>query len=137
MRQRKQTGAYTAGGAYATQGGASFGLTPPTGAAHNDVFFKDYGTNQFIDTRDDHLSTFGMDVDTASYSITRNYLRDGHLPPPEAVRVEEFVNAFDYNYPPPWGEAFAVHVEGAPSRFGEGGQTPIAARSQTPSIAAR
>ncbi len=93
------------------------GLTPPNGA-----FFKDYGTNPFIDTRDDHLSTFGMDVDTASYSITRHYLRDGYLPPPEAVRVEEFVNAFDYNYPPPWGEAFAVHVEGAPSRFGEGGR---------------
>ncbi len=107
---------------YATQGGTTFGLTPPNGAAYNDVFFKDYGTNQFIDTTDDHLSTFGMDVDTASYSITRNYLREGYLPPPEAVRVEEFVNAFDYNYPPPWGEAFAVHVEGAPSRFGEGGR---------------
>ena len=107
---------------YATRGGTTFGLTPPNGAAYNDVFFKDYGTNQFIDTTDDHLSTFGMDVDTASYSITRNYLREGYLPPPEAVRVEEFVNAFDYNYPPPWGEAFAVHVEGAPSRFGEGGR---------------
>ncbi|MDE0685833.1 MAG: von Willebrand factor type A domain-containing protein [Candidatus Poribacteria bacterium] len=102
---------------YASHGGTSFGLTPPDGTV-----FKDYGTNQFIATRDDHLSTFGMDVDTASYSITRNYLRDGYLPPPEAVRVEEFVNAFDYNYRPPWGEAFAVHVEGAPSRFGESGQ---------------
>ena len=106
---------WTAG--YAGYSSVPHGLTPP-----NDVFFKDYGTNQFIDTRDDHLSTFGMDVDTASYSITRNYIRDGYLPPPEAVRVEEFVNAFDYNYPPPWGEAFAVHVEGAPSQFGEGGR---------------
>ena len=97
-----------------------FGLTPPNGAAYNDVFFKDYGTNPFIDTEDDHLSTFGMDVDTASYSVTRRYLRDGYLPPPEAVRVEEFVNAFDYNYPSPSAEAFAVHIEGAPSRFGEG-----------------
>lgn len=96
------------------------GLTPPNGAAYNDVFFKDYGTNPFIDTEDDHLSTFGMDVDTASYSVTRRYLRDGYLPPPEAVRVEEFVNAFDYNYLPPSAEAFAVHIEGAPSRFGEG-----------------
>ena len=61
-----------------------------------------------------------MDVDTASYSVTRRYLRDGYLPPPEAVRVEEFVNAFDYNYPTPSAEAFAVHIEGAPSRFGEG-----------------
>ena len=100
--------------------GASFGLIPPNGAAYNDVFFKDYGTNPFIDTEDDHLSTFGMDVDTASYSVTRRYLRDGYLPPPEAVRVEEFVNAFDYNYPAPSAEAFAVHIEGEPSRFGEG-----------------
>ena len=105
---------------YTAQGDASFGLTPPNGAAYNDVFFKDYGTNPFIDTEDDHLSTFGMDVDTASYSVTRRYLRDGYLPPPEAVRVEEFVNAFDYNYPSPSAEAFAVHIEGAPSRFGEG-----------------
>ena len=96
------------------------GLNPPNGAAFDDVFFKNYGTNPFIDTEDDHFSTFGMDVDTASYSVTRRYLRDGHLPPPESVRVEEFVNAFDYNYDPPSHEAFAVHIEGAPSRFGEG-----------------
>ena len=96
------------------------GLNPPNGAAYDDVFFKEYGTNPFIDTEDDHLSTFGMDVDTASYSVTRRYLRDGHLPPTEAVRVEEFVNAFDYNYTPPSQDAFAVHIEGAPSRFGEG-----------------
>ena len=96
------------------------GLNPPNGAAYDDVFFKEYGTNPFIDTEDDHLSTFGMDVDTASYAVTRRYLRDGHLPPTEAVRVEEFVNAFDYNYAPPAQDAFAVHIEGAPSRFGEG-----------------
>ncbi len=95
-------------------------LNPPNGAAFDDVFFKNYGTHPFIDTEDEHLSTFGMDVDTASYSVTRRYLRDGHLPPPEAVRVEEFINAFDYNYEPPPHEAFAVYMEGAPSRFGEG-----------------
>ncbi len=96
------------------------GLNPPNGAAFDDVFFKDHGTNPFIDTEDDHFSTFGMDVDTASYSVMRRYLRDGFLPPPEAVRVEEFVNAFDYNYEPPSDGAFAVHIEGAPSKFGEG-----------------
>ena len=96
------------------------GLNPPNGAAFDDVFFKDYGTNPFIDTEDDHFSTFGMDVDTASYSVTRRYLQDGLLPPPEAVRVEEFINAFDYNYAPPLHGAFAIHIEGAPSRFGEG-----------------
>ena len=95
-------------------------LNPPNGAAFDDVFFKDHGTNPFIDTEDDHFSTFGMDVDTASYSVMRRFLRDGLLPPPEAVRVEEFVNAFDYNYEPPSHGAFAVHIEGAPSKFGEG-----------------
>lgn len=95
-------------------------LNPPNGAAYDDVFFKGSGTNPFIDTEDDAFSTFGMDVDTASYAVMRRFLRDGRLPPLEAVRVEEFVNAFDYNYTPPANEAFAIHLEGAPSKFGEG-----------------
>ena len=95
-------------------------LNPPNGATYGDVFFKGSGTNPFIDTEDDAFSTFGMDVDTASYTVMRRYLRDGILPPSEAVRVEDFVNAFDYNYTPPSDEAFAVHLEGAPSKFGEG-----------------
>ena len=95
-------------------------LNPPNGAAFEDVFFKGAGTNPFIDTEDDPFSTFGMDVDTASYTVMRRFLRDELLPPPEAVRVEEFVNAFDYNYTPPADEAFALHLEGAPSKFGEG-----------------
>ena len=110
------------GGNSRNSSGAEFGsfLNPPNAAAFDDVFFKNYGVNPFIDTEDDHFSTFGMDVDTASYSVMRRYIRDGHLPPPEAVRVEEFVNALDYNYAPPSDGAFAVHIEGAPSRFGEG-----------------
>lgn len=95
-------------------------LNPPNGAAYHDVFFDDAGTNPFIDTEDDNFSTFGMDVDTASYTVMRRYLRDGYLPPSEAIRVEEFVNALDYNYAPPTDEAFAIHLEGAPSKFGEG-----------------
>lgn len=95
-------------------------LNPPNGAAFDDVFYKNHGTNPFIDTEDDNFSTFGMDVDTASYSVMRRYLRDKILPPTDAVRVEEFVNAFDYNYTPPTEDAFAVHIEGTPSKFGEG-----------------
>lgn len=93
---------------------------PPNGAEYDSVFYKGHGTNPFIDTEDDNFSTFAMDVDTASYSVMRRYLRDGFLPPAEAIRVEEFVNTFDYNYTPPNKEAFAVHIEGAPSKFGEG-----------------
>ena len=95
-------------------------LNPPNDEAYHDMFFKGAGTNPFIDTEDDHLSTFAMDVDTGSYSVTRRYLTDGYLPPPEAVRVEEFVNTFDYNYDPPTEDAFAIHIDGAPSKFGEG-----------------
>ena len=61
-----------------------------------------------------------MDADSASYAVVRRYLRDGHLPPAEAVRVEEFINAFDYDYTSPTDTAFALHLEGAPSKFGEG-----------------
>ena len=95
-------------------------LNPPNDQSHHDMYFKGTGTNPFIDTEDDHLSTFAMDVDTGSYSVTRRYLTDGYLPPPDAVRVEEFVNTFDYNYDPPTDSAFAIHVDGAPSKFGEG-----------------
>ncbi len=93
---------------------------PPNSAVYNDVYHKNYGTNPFIDTEDENLSTFGMDVDTASYSMTQRYLRDNYLPPPEAIRVEEFINSFDYNYEPPKDETFAIQIEGAPSKFGEG-----------------
>ena len=95
-------------------------FSPPNGEAYHDVFFKGHGTNPFVDPEDDNLSTFGMDADSASYSIMRRYLQDGNLPPTEAVRVEEFINAFDYDYAPPTDTAFALHLEGAPSKFGEG-----------------
>ena len=95
-------------------------LNPPNGAPYHDVFFERSDTHPFIDTEDDRFSTFAMDVDTASYTVMRRYLQDGHLPPSAAVRVEEFVNALNYNYTPPTDEAFAIHLEGAPSKFGEG-----------------
>ncbi len=87
-------------------------------AAYDLVFFKHYGVNPFIDTEDDRLSTFAMDVDTASYAVARRFIMDGYLPEPEAVRVEEFVNYFDHGYESPEEEAFAIHIEGSPSPFG-------------------
>jgi len=84
------------------------------------MFFQEYGENPFIDTEDDHLSTFALDVDTGSYTIARRYVQDGSLPPQEAVRVEEFVNYFDQGYEfPPESEAFAIYVDGAPFPFSE------------------
>ena len=47
------------------------------------------------------ISTFSVDVDTASYAVTRRFLNDGTTPPSDAVRVEELINYFDYDYPLP------------------------------------
>lgn len=66
-----------------------------------DSRFTDYGIRTFIDTAEDALSTFALDVDTGSYSIGRRFLREGQQPPRESVRVEEYVNAFDYDYVAP------------------------------------
>jgi len=94
------------------------GTTPPNGEDVDAMFFKNYGVNPFIDTEDDHLSTFATDVDTGSYTVVRGYLLDGHLPPEDAVRVEEFVNYFKYNYAAPQEDVFAVYAEAAPWKFG-------------------
>jgi Ca-activated chloride channel family protein len=85
-----------------------------------DMFFEDYGVNPIIDTEDDHLSTFALDVDTGSYTVMRNYLNEGYLPPEESVRVEEYVNYFEQDYPnPPAHQAFGIYIDGAPSPFTE------------------
>ena len=95
------------------------GTSAVNDAAYDMTFFKHYGVNPFIDTDDDNLSTFAVDVDTASYSVARAYVNDGYLPDPASVRVEEFVNFFDQGYAPPKEGAFAIRVDGAPSPFGE------------------
>ncbi len=91
-------------------------VPPP---APPDMFFEAKGTNPFIVTEEDPQATFGLDVDTASYTLTRNYLNRGILPPPSAVRVEEFVNSFPNNVDASGGRGrdsvFAVRVDGAPN----------------------
>jgi len=95
-------------------------IAPPSGQDPDAMFFDDYGVNPFIDTEDDHLSTFALDVDTGSYTVARRYIQDGNLPPEDAIRVEEFVNYFDQGYPyPEEGQAFAIHIDGAPAPFTE------------------
>lgn len=79
--------------------------------------------NDWIETEDDNLATFSVDVDTASYTRTRAFLLANQLPEPTDIRVEEFLNYFNYGYEPPADsdpEPFAVHFEGGPSMFGDG-----------------
>jgi Ca-activated chloride channel homolog len=84
----------------------------PVPAEFNTEAYAHIAENDFHRVGDEPLSTFSVDVDTASYSNVRRFLRDGQLPPADAVRVEELVNYFDYAYPRPEnGEAFATYAE--------------------------
>lgn len=70
--------------------------------------------NPFRSPAEAPLSTFSIDVDTASYANVRRMLEAGQLPPADAVRIEEFVNTFDYGYAPPAPDTeapFATHVD--------------------------
>lgn len=69
--------------------------------------------HRFVSTKDFPLSTFAADCDTASYSNIRSYIEEGTLPPAGAVRVEEMINYFDYDYvsDPEAGKKFAVYTE--------------------------
>ena len=95
--------------------------------------FEDYGVNPFVDTYTDDLSTFALDVDTASYVVTRNYLQGGQLPPIEAVRVEEFVNYFDGGYQPLIDE-FNITLEAAPSPFSDPDRVMLRVGVQAPEV---
>ena len=92
--------------------------SPAAAASH----FKVVAVNPWVMTDRDSMSTFALDVDTASYALCRRYIRSGYLPPVGAVRMEEFINAFDYAYPQRDDATFAVHAEGAPSPFAREGQ---------------
>ncbi len=67
--------------------------------------FEDFKINPFKSVVDEPVSTFSSDVDTASYSFIRKQLNSGVLPQKDAVRVEEMVNYFNYNYPVPKNHA--------------------------------
>jgi Ca-activated chloride channel family protein len=68
--------------------------------------------NKFIQSLKEPLSTFSIDVDNASYSNARRFIQSGQLPNPDAVRIEEFINYFDYDYAKPTGKhPFSVSTE--------------------------
>ncbi|NRD44416.1 von Willebrand factor type A domain-containing protein [Corallococcus exiguus] len=94
----------------------------PQGQRFFDMYFKGYGVNPTVDTEEERFSTFSVDTDTASYTLTRAYLERGALPDEQAVRVEEFVNTFDYDYANAADAPFSVNVEGFPSPARKGYQ---------------
>lgn len=82
--------------------------------------YTDHGVNPFTLVSNDALSTFSIDVDTASYTMARRKLKDGVLPSWEGVRAEEFINFFDYEYRDPSRGPFAVDMEAMPDPFRDG-----------------
>ncbi len=82
------------------------------GVSFNTEEYNYIAENGFKNVRSDPLSTFSVDVDTASYTNIRRFLRNGEPIPEDAVRIEEMLNYFDYDYPEPAGEdPFSVTVE--------------------------
>lgn len=92
------------------------GTANPNNQALPLMYFEDYGVNPFIDADEDAFSTFALDGDTASYALGRRYLHDGWLPPPESVRIEEYVNAFDGGFAAAVN-GLSLHLDAAPAPF--------------------
>ena len=85
---------------------------PPYLPAQNTEEYRGIVDNGFLTVSQAPLSTFSIDVDTASYSNIRRFLSSNQLPPADAVRIEEMLNYFTYDYPAPTGETpFSITTE--------------------------
>ncbi|MEQ1820223.1 MAG: VWA domain-containing protein, partial [Terricaulis sp.] len=86
--------------------------------------YEDVDVNPIHLVAEDPVSTFSIDVDSASYANTRRFLNEGRLPPQDAVRTEELINYFRYDYPLPQSreEPFSTNVTVTPSPWAEGRQ---------------
>jgi len=104
---------------------AAYSMAAPMGAVYDsrssfNRFNNNFNTegyaavneNGFKSVKNNPLSTFSIDVDNASYSNIRRFINNGQLPPADAVRIEEMINYFKYDYPEPKGEhPFSVYTE--------------------------
>lgn len=102
-------------GSVTSMQGKSLGGTHGNGYYKSDFNTEEYdhiAENNFHKVTDDPLSTFSIDVDAASYSNVRRFLNSNQLPPADAVRVEEMINYFHYDYPQPLKEdPFSINTE--------------------------
>jgi Ca-activated chloride channel family protein len=88
----------------------------PTSTESYDRIFE----NPFLNAKENPLSTFSIDVDTASYANVRRFIDSGQIPPKDAVRIEEMINYFIYQYPEPEGDdPFSVTSEVASCPWNE------------------
>jgi Ca-activated chloride channel family protein len=87
---------------------------PPVYSEFQRESYNAINENPFIATTNDPLSTFSIDVDTASYANIRRFITGGSLPPVGAVRIEEMINYFSYNYPESQSEPISISAELGP-----------------------
>lgn len=88
--------------------------------AENTEQYEYLKENDFLDAQSHPLSTFSSDVDVASYANMRRFLTNGSLPPPNAVRIEEMINYFQYDYPEPEADkTFAISTDLVPCSWNE------------------
>ncbi|MFK7939385.1 MAG: von Willebrand factor type A domain-containing protein [Roseovarius sp.] len=116
----------------------------PQAPAHDDIVITDRDTEAFANaesnplkiTSEDPVSTFSIDVDTASYAILRNSISNGQLPPAEMVRIEEMINYFPYDYAAPDGlHPFEPTVSVVPTPWNTGTQlVHIAIQGEKPAV---
>ncbi|WP_170600046.1 vWA domain-containing protein, partial [Ruegeria arenilitoris] len=100
---------------------SSDAFRPPARPEQSSEEFANAETNSLKVTAEEPVSTFSIDVDTASYAIVRSSLLAGHLPPRDAVRIEEMVNYFPYSYPAPDGAVpFQPSITVMPSPWNTG-----------------
>ncbi|UCC54673.1 MAG: VWA domain-containing protein [Anaerolineaceae bacterium] len=86
-------------------------MPEPSGEFNTEEYDRIY-ENEFLEALSNPLSTVSIDVDTASYSNARRFINDSRLPPQDAVRIEEFINYFNYDYAQPEDEhPFSINVE--------------------------
>jgi len=100
---------------YGTKGSyPDYGYIRPDREFNTEGYDRIY-ENAFLEARENPLSTFSIDVDTASYSNVRRFLNNSQLPPADAVRIEEMLNYFTYTYPQPKGrDPFSITTEVGP-----------------------
>ncbi|WP_069659529.1 vWA domain-containing protein [Arcticibacter eurypsychrophilus] len=98
--------------AFVAPGIVSTQIILPNPVGQNTETYATVNENRFTDPLNTPLSTFGIDVDAASYSNIRRFINQGQLPPSDAVRIEEMINYFAYEYPQPTGnQPFSINTE--------------------------
>lgn len=115
-----QSGGATATATEAADGAPTHGI-PDIPDITEENTFDDVGDTGFVLTEADARSTFGLDVDTASYRVAHRFAAEGYRPPSDSIRVEEWINSFDHGYAEPADDTLAVSVDSGESPFATDG----------------